>query len=95
MVVAAAIAQDAGLFAAADAMRQNQLLAALGLPVEYRGPIQKQDILATMQLDKKVVGKRMRWIMPTHIGEVIVSQLPDELVARVISAFFVARGEKV
>ncbi|GAC1501594.1 MAG: hypothetical protein NVS2B12_10070 [Ktedonobacteraceae bacterium] len=95
MVVAAAIAQDAGLFAAADAMRQNQLLAALGLPVEYRGPIQKQDILATMQLDKKVVGKRMRWIMPTHIGEVIISQLPDELVARVISAFFVARGEKV
>ncbi len=88
MVVAAAIAQEAGMFAAADAVRQNQLLAALGLPVAYHGSVQGQDILSTMQLDKKVVGKRVRWIMPIHIGKVVVNPMPDDLVARVVSSFF-------
>jgi len=34
------------------------------------------------------VGKRVRWIMPRQIGEVFVTQLPDELVERVVTAFF-------
>jgi 3-dehydroquinate synthase len=88
MVVAAAIAQEAGLFAASDVTRQNQLLAALGLPVAYRGSVQGQDILSAMQLDKKVVGKRVRWVMPTDIGKVVVKPMPAELVARVVSSFF-------
>ncbi len=88
MVVAATMAQEAGMFAAGDAMRQNQLLAALGLPIAYSGFVQAHSILSTMQLDKKVVGKRVRWIMPTHIGNVIVTQMPDDLVVRVVSAFF-------
>jgi len=88
MVVAAAIAQEAGMFAAADAVRQNRLLAALGLPVVYHGSVQGQDILSTMQLDKKVIGKRVHWIMPMQIGKVVVSPMPDDLVARVVSSFF-------
>ncbi len=88
MVVAAAIAQEAGMFSAEDAARQNRLLAALGLPITYRGSVRAQDLLAAMSLDKKVVGKRVRWIMPTRIGEVVVTPLPDQLVTRVITAFF-------
>ena len=97
MVVAASIAQEAGMFTANDAVRQNHLLAALGLPVEYRGSVQAQDILLTMQLDKKVVGKRVRWIMPTRIGEAVVIPMPDDLVVRVISSFFAGQrpGEKL
>jgi shikimate kinase/3-dehydroquinate synthase len=93
MVVAAAIAQEAGMFTANDVARQNHLLAALGLPVAYHGTVKAQDILATMQLDKKVVGKRVRWIMPTHIGEVVVTPMSDDLVMRVTSSFFA--GEKL
>jgi shikimate kinase/3-dehydroquinate synthase len=88
MVVAAAIAQEAGMFAATDVIRQNQLLTALGLPITYHGSVRAQDILKTIQLDKKVVGKQVRWVMPTHIGEVVVTPMPPDVVERVITAFF-------
>ena len=89
MVVVAAIAQEAGMFAASDVVRQNQLLAALGLPIAYHGSVRVQDILKTMQLDKKVVGKQVRWVIPTRIGEVVVTPMPTDVVERVVTAFFV------
>lgn len=89
MVVAATIAQEAGMFAATDVVRQNQLLAALGLPVIYHGSAHVQDILKTMQLDKKVMGKQVHWVMPKHIGEVVVTPMPTDVVERVITSFFV------
>jgi shikimate kinase / 3-dehydroquinate synthase len=92
MVAAATLAQHAGMFAVSDVERQNQLLAALGLPIVYTGKVRAQDILAAMQLDKKVVGKRVRWIMPTQIGEVVITEMPDDLVLQVVTAFF-AGGE--
>lgn len=88
MVVAALLAQEQGLFADDDAKRQKQLLQALGLPVTYTGMVKAEDILAATQLDKKVVGKRIRWVMPRTIGEVTMISLPAELVQRVIMAFF-------
>jgi 3-dehydroquinate synthetase len=88
MVVAALLAQEHGLFAAADAERQNQLLQALGLPVTYTGKVKAEDILAATQLDKKVVGKQIRWVMPRTIGDVTMMSLPAELVRHVIMAFF-------
>jgi shikimate kinase/3-dehydroquinate synthase len=88
MAAAAALAREAGLFSADDVIRQNRLLEALGLPVVYHGSVQVQDILAKIQLDKKVVGKRVRWVMPQRIGEVTVTPLPDELVTQVVTSFF-------
>jgi 3-dehydroquinate synthase len=90
MAAAAELARAAGLFSADDVIRQNRLLEALGLPVVYHGSVQAQDILAKIQLDKKVVGKRVRWIMPQRIGEVTVTPMPDELVTQVVTAFFKA-----
>lgn len=88
MVAAASLAHEAGMFSSAEMERQNNLLAALGLPITYRGTIQARAIINAIQLDKKVSGKRVRWIMPLHVGEVQVMPLPDELVERVINAFF-------
>jgi len=88
MIIAAAIAQQAGMIAEADIIRQRQLLAALGLPTAYDGPVQASTILAATQVDKKVASKQVRWIMPQSIGEVIVSTMPGDLVERVISTFF-------
>jgi len=88
MMLAATIAQQAGMFADADVARQGQLLRALGLPVVYKGEILAQDILAAMQVDKKVAGKQVRWVMPQRIGEVIFTAMPDDLVRRVVTAFF-------
>ncbi|GHO84337.1 3-dehydroquinate synthase [Dictyobacter formicarum] len=91
MVVAAMLAREAGLFGEQDVLRQNRLLAALGLPITYRGSVYGRDILAAMQLDKKVVGKQVRWIMPKQIGEVVITPLPDESVEHIIATFM---GEK-
>jgi len=88
MVIAAAIAQQAGMIAEAGVIRQRQLLAALGLAVSYDGPVQASAILGATQVDKKVAGKQVHWVMPQSIGKVIVSTMPDELVERVISTFF-------
>jgi len=88
MVVAAAIAQQAEMFTKTGVTRQNRLLKALGLPVTYTGTVQAQDILAAMQLDKKVANKQVHWVMPRRIGNVVVTPLPDDIVQRVIWSFF-------
>ncbi len=93
MMLAATIAQQAGMFADDDVARQGQLLRALGLPVVYKGDILAQYILAAMQVDKKVASKQVRWIMPQRIGEVIVTAMPDDLVRRVVTAFFTAHQD--
>ena len=91
MVVAATIAQQAGMFTKAGVTRQNKLLKALGLPIDYSGPVQAQDILAAIQLDKKVANKQVRWVMPQRIGQVIVTPVPGDVVQNVISSFFAER----
>jgi len=88
MMVAANMALESCLCSAEMVARQKALLLALGLPIEYHGTVRAQALLAAMQLDKKVVGKRVRWIMPLHIGEVMVTPMPDELVTHTITTFF-------
>ncbi len=88
MVAAAAMAKEADMFSSEDMERQNRLLATLGLPIVYEGPVGAQDILASMRLDKKVARKQVQWVMPQRIGEVTVTAMPDELVQRIITQFF-------
>ncbi len=88
MAVAANMALESCLCSADMVARQNALLVALGLSIEYHGTVRAQALLSAMQLDKKVVGKRVQWIMPLHIGEVMITSMPDELVTRAITAFF-------
>ncbi|MDQ6662748.1 MAG: 3-dehydroquinate synthase [Chloroflexota bacterium] len=88
MVVAAALAQELGMFAASEAMRQNSLLQALGLPIEYFGAVQAEHLLDAIQLDKKVSGKRIHWVLPQHIGDVTIETVPENVVRRVVGTFF-------
>jgi len=88
MVAAASLANEANMFSNADMARQNKLLTALGLPTQYVGSVRAEDILHAMQLDKKVSGKQVRWIMPRSIGEVTVTTMPEVLVQRVVTTFF-------
>jgi shikimate kinase/3-dehydroquinate synthase len=91
MVVAAALAVEAGLLSVEEMERQNALLQVLGLPTSSDGMISGEGILAAMSLDKKVVGKRVHWILPQHIGQVTITPLPDELVRRTLATFFPER----
>ncbi len=88
MVAAALLAYEADMFSHADMVRQNNLLAALDLPTQYAGSVRAEAILKAMQLDKKVSGKQVHWIMPRHIGDVTVTVMPEALVQRVIATFF-------
>ena len=88
MGVAGSIAQQAGLFPEAELVRQNKLLEALGLPTSYAGSVHVKDILSAIQLDKKVAGKQVRWVLPKQMGDVTVTPVPNELVESVITAFF-------
>jgi 3-dehydroquinate synthase len=92
MVAAAAIAHEAGMFPFKDMERQNRLLVELGLPTVYHGSIQARDILTATQLDKKVAGKRIQWIMPQRIGQVNVTPMPDALIERVVTTFFAEKN---
>jgi len=71
--------------------RQNAVLVAFGLPITYHGTVGVQALLSAIQLDKKVVSKRIQWIMPLHIGEVMITPMPDELVIHAITTFFAER----
>ncbi len=88
MVVAASIAQKAGMFSEAGAARQQKLLEALGLPTFYSGSARPGDILVAIQHDKKVANQQVRWVMPRSIGEVKITAMPADLVESTITAFF-------
>ncbi len=94
MVVAATLAQRAGMCSVEDVERQNRLLAAFRLPLTYTGQVQVQEILAAIQVDKKVADKRVRWIVPHRIGEVVITPLPEELVEQVLKTFFAQEQRK-
>ena len=86
MEVAAQIAVSRGLLSPRDALRQRQLLQALGLPIHYSG-IDTETILAAMQRDKKVRAGRMRWVLPAHIGRAeMYDDIPLEMVRDAIEA---------
>ena len=88
MVIAANMALESCLCSADMVARQNALLVAFGLPIEYHGTVRAQALLSTMQLDKKVVGKHVQWIMPLRVGEVMITPMPDDLVRHALAAFF-------
>ena len=84
MVGAGRLAQRTGRWSAADLTRQNNLLAAVGLPASFGG-VDPAQILDAMQRDKKVRDGRVRWVMPDAIGQASVGvELDPTLVAKVV-----------
>ncbi|HEV2474789.1 MAG TPA: 3-dehydroquinate synthase [Chthonomonadales bacterium] len=91
MEVAAAIAVARGLLAHEDAVRQQALLQALGLPTTC-APVDIDAALATIQRDKKVQDGRTRWVLPSRIGQVAMyNDVGAALVREAIAA--VCSGE--
>ena len=72
MVSAAALAQSLGRIGPDVVTRQEQLLRSFDLPVTVpTGAAFASDaLLATMARDKKTVGGRLRFVLPTQIGYV-------------------------
>jgi 3-dehydroquinate synthase len=78
MMCAARLAERLGRVDPAFVARQERLLAALKLPVELP-QLNEDALLAAMMHDKKVADGKLKFVLPTRLGEV-------ELVAGVDSA---------
>lgn len=77
MVFAAELSRLAGRLSDTTAQRHRDILDLLGLPTSYR-PGAWQQLLATMQRDKKSRGGMLRFIVLDDIARPTVLQAPDE-----------------
>jgi len=85
MVVAGNIALEMDLWKKEDAQRQNLLLEKAGLPTTIP-PLEIESAITYLQNDKKVKAGKVRFILPTAIGKVIITdQVSSDLVRSCLS----------
>ncbi|HEY3964398.1 MAG TPA: 3-dehydroquinate synthase family protein, partial [Planctomycetaceae bacterium] len=87
MVYAARLATKLGRIDESIAVRQSNLLGALGLATRLPDStkLATADILDRMRLDKKTVGGRLRFVLPTRLGHVeLVDDVPEDVVRAVL-----------
>jgi 3-dehydroquinate synthase len=87
MFSASRLAQARGLIDHDVTERQMRLLRTFSLPLapEKNWPV--DDLLATMRKDKKALAGRMRFILPTRLGEVaLFDDVPENVVRSVLES---------
>ena len=86
MVFAAEVGRLAGYLSAGDVAAHRELLTAVGLPVSYPRSAWPE-LRATMSLDKKTRGARLRMVVLDGIGRpVIFDNPPEDLLAQAYQA---------
>jgi 3-dehydroquinate synthase len=81
MVYAARLAQNAGLCDASVPDRVERLIAAYGLPTNLDDLSRKPaaaELMSIIQIDKKAEGGKVKFILPSSIGEVVITKEWDE-----------------
>lgn len=73
MAAAGAIAHTCQLWEHSATERQNALLRKAKLPTAIPADLKTEDILTSLQSDKKVKAGRVRFVLPTGIGNAIVT----------------------
>jgi 3-dehydroquinate synthase len=86
MVFAAEVARLSGHLTERDVALHKELLTAVGLPVTYQGDAWPA-LRATMSLDKKARGARLRMVILDGVGNpVIYDSPPEDLLTRAYQA---------
>ncbi|HBC41470.1 MAG TPA: 3-dehydroquinate synthase [Pseudanabaena sp.] len=81
MLIAGAIAVDLGLWSAEDQAQQVALITKTRLPQTLPADIDQDAIIDSLSTDKKVEAGKVRFILPTAIGHVTLSdQVTGDLV---------------
>ena len=84
MMGAAHISQAMGLLSDEDVKRQRALLDAFGLPLSCEG-VDLDAIGNAIELDKKTVAGRVRWVLLRGIGDAVTrSDVPPDLVRQAL-----------
>ena len=85
MVAAGKIALQMEIWTETEAKRQNNLIAKAGLPTKIPVELEPKAIIAALQNDKKVRAGKVRFIFPTQIGAVtITEQVTSEIISKAI-----------
>jgi len=85
MVAAGQIAVQLQMWKSADAERQDALIQKAGLPTKLPNVLDIEAILDTLQTDKKVEAGKVRFVLPTQIGAVTVTdQVPADVIRQVL-----------
>ncbi len=84
MVFAAELAMNMGLCGEKTCERIKALLLRAGLPVALP-PISMDTLLKSMELDKKVLNKRIRFVLVEDIGRVVVRELEKGALEELVS----------
>ncbi|WP_445626485.1 3-dehydroquinate synthase [Nostoc sp. DSM 114167] len=85
MVAAGQIAVDLGLWQKEDTERQNALIQKAGLPTQLPDGVDIEAIIEALQLDKKVKAGKVRFVLPTEIGVVtITDEVPSDIIRQVL-----------
>ena len=86
MVAAGKIAVQMGLWTQPQADRQDALIRKAGLPTDIPSEIAIADILETIKSDKKVKAGKVRFILPTAIGKVIITdRVTSEIITQALN----------
>ncbi len=85
MVAAGQIAVQLRMWKPEDAERQDALIQKAGLPTKLPNVLDIEAILDTLQTDKKVEAGKVRFVLPTQIGAVTVTdQVPADVIRQVL-----------
>ncbi|MDJ0601551.1 MAG: 3-dehydroquinate synthase [Crocosphaera sp.] len=85
MVAAGKIAVKLGMWTEEMTTRQDNLIQKASLPLTINDTLNPQDILEILQLDKKVKAGKVRFILPTDIGQVkITENIPPQVIITVL-----------
>ena len=89
MNCAAQLAFNLGMFSETDFQRQRTLLNRAKLPLTLPPDLSPEALCDAMYLDKKTLGGKLRLILPTRIGEVVIrDDVDDQHVLEAISQCF-------
>ncbi|AKG20178.1 3-dehydroquinate synthase [Calothrix sp. 336/3] len=85
MVAAGKIAVALGMWTEAEAVKQDALITQAGLPTKLPQGLDITAIAITLQLDKKVKAGKVRFVLPTQIGAVTVTDtVSSEVISQVL-----------
>ncbi|MCJ7514453.1 MAG: 3-dehydroquinate synthase [Dehalococcoidia bacterium] len=84
MMAAARLSHSLGILSLEVVERHQTIFKKFGLPTHCSG-VALNDVLAAMELDKKVRSKAVRWVLLKDIGQVLISsEVPEKDVSKVL-----------
>mgnify|MGYP001587168619 CR=1 FL=1 len=87
MCAAAELGLALGMCPERDVTRITRLLQAAGLPTHAAG-VSRRAVWGALRYDKKFLYGRPRWVLPTRIGQVVVTEsVPESVVRRVLERY--------